>query len=370
MAKAPTRLSGLHDRYGRWLAAHPDAADDFSEAIAELLSDAGIAFDAVTARVKTWRSLRAKARLRTADGAWRYPDPWAGIHDLVGVRITTYHSHEIPDVLAVLGDSLDVLRTTDKTAETRVAGQLGYGSHHLVCRVGEGAPEGLAGYRGQHFEIQVRTVLQHAWAEFEHDIRYKSPEGPVDPRIDRAFSLAAGLIELADQQFDQIAAILDDAEDADLAEAADPGAGAAGAGGDAGDAGASGADEVRLGADTLPGLLTLLLPGTPRSKSEQYPWLEELLEANGVTTVGGLRELVDGERVAAVERALKYRFQPGHIRIVDDLLLSVHGQEHVDRTGRTGAHPKVRPDRLKGRLAQLRKAGVAPPAAEGRGPGG
>ncbi|MFD6728264.1 GTP pyrophosphokinase family protein [Corynebacterium xerosis] len=349
-SKGGARLRELHARYDDWTAAHPRAKEDFAGAIGELLSDAGLAFDNVTARVKTWRSLRIKAMRRAEGGEFAYPDPWSDVHDIVGVRVTTYHSNEIPDVLAVLGDSLEVLRTIDKTAETRISGQFGYGSHHLVCRVGEGAPPGLAPYRGQQFEVQVRTVLQHAWAEFEHDIRYKSPDGVIDPRIDRAFALAAGLIELADQQFDQVAAILD--------EERDDAAGGDGAGGDGSDDDDAAADAVELGAETLPGLLTLLLPTVPRSKSEHYAWLEELLDANGVTTVGDLRELVAPERVAAVEEALNYRFQPGHVRIIDDLLLAAFGAEHVARTGKSGAHPAQRPARLRSRLGQMRKAGV------------
>lgn len=353
-SKGNARLRELHARYDEWTAAHPRAMDDFAGAIGELLSDAGLAFDSVTARVKTWRSLRIKAMRRSAGGEFSYPDPWHDIHDIVGVRVTTYHSNEIPDVLAVLGDSLEVERTIDKTAETRISGQFGYGSHHLVCRVGENAPPGLAPYRGQQFEVQVRTVLQHAWAEFEHDIRYKSPDGVIDPRIDRAFALAAGLIELADQQFDQVAAILDE-EHGDGAGGA---AAAGGAGGDGSDDDDAAADAVELGAETLPGLLTLLLPTVPRSKSEHYAWLEELLDANGVTTVGDLRELVAPERVAAVEEALNYRFQPGHVRIIDDLLLAAFGSDHVARTGKSGAHPAQRPARLRSRLGQMRKAGV------------
>ena len=340
-AKGGSRLRELHARYDEWTARHPRAADDFASAIRELLSDAGLAFDSVTARVKTWRSLRIKAMRRGDDGEFAYPEPWTDIHDLVGVRVTAYHSNEILDVLAVLGDSLEVLRAIDKTAETRISGQFGYGSHHLVCRVGEDAPPGLAPYRGQKFEVQVRTVLQHAWAEFEHDIRYKSPDGAIDPRIDRAFALAAGLIELADQQFDQVAAILDEER-----------------GEERGEVRGDGADAVELGAETLPGLLTLLLPTVPRSKSEHYAWLEELLDANGVATVGDLRDLVAPERVAAVEEALNYRFQPGHVRIIDDLLLAAFGADHVTRTGKSGAHPAQRPARLRSRLAQMRKAGI------------
>ena len=54
-------------------------------------------------------------------------------------------------------------------------------------------------------QVQVRTVLQHAWAEFEHAIRYKGtiPEEH-GPDLDRRFTLAAGLLELADREFSMI----------------------------------------------------------------------------------------------------------------------------------------------------------------------
>ncbi|WP_448852420.1 GTP pyrophosphokinase [Corynebacterium sp. 335C] len=431
-------IKELRARYDAWVAAHPEAAREFSAAVRELLYDAGLAFDNVTARVKQWRSLRAKAVSRNPDGSFAYPDPWEDLHDLVGVRVTTYHSTEIPGILSVLGDAFEVLREIDKGLENRVAGRLGYGSHHLILRVPEDpaaeVPPGLEAYRGLMFEVQVRTVLQHAWAEFEHDVRYKSND--VDPRVNRAFALAAGLIELADQQFDQIAAILDEGESADAAQAA---AGAAGPVGAAGPAGAPGgaaaaaadpgsaaagepssrnhnaaggaadqsrddasrpgsgspgdavpargrddapgtadivqrpverADDVELTAGTLPGLLTLLLPGLPPSKSEHYPWLEELLRHNGVRTVGELKELIEPALVRRVGEALRYRFTPGHVRIVDDLLLARHGEAHAEKTGRTGAHPKIRPQRLSSRLAQLREAGIVADGAEDPGAGG
>src|SRR5680860_790048 len=49
--------------------------------------------------------------------------------------------------------------------------------------------------------VHVRTVLQHAWADFEHAIRYKGtiPEEHV-PELDRRLTLAAGLLELADRE--------------------------------------------------------------------------------------------------------------------------------------------------------------------------
>ena len=56
----------------------------------------------------------------------------------------------------------------------------------------KGYPEELTEYT---FEIQFRTVLQHAWAEIEHDLGYKTEFGiPLDVR--REFSRVAGLLEI------------------------------------------------------------------------------------------------------------------------------------------------------------------------------
>ena len=52
-------------------------------------------------------------------------------------------------------------------------------------------------------EVQVRTTLQHAWAEIEHDIQYKS-ENEIPKEIRRKFRALAGLVEIADREFQSI----------------------------------------------------------------------------------------------------------------------------------------------------------------------
>jgi ppGpp synthetase/RelA/SpoT-type nucleotidyltranferase len=52
-------------------------------------------------------------------------------------------------------------------------------------------------------EIQVRTVLQHGWAEIEHGIGYK-PEGPVGEDIRDRLLEIAGALRMADREFQRI----------------------------------------------------------------------------------------------------------------------------------------------------------------------
>lgn len=338
-----TNLQQLHQRYQEFCTRYPNAAADFLGAIEDVLSDAGLTYDHVTARVKEWRSLRSKSRKRRPDGMLMYPHPWQDIHDLIGVRVTTYHSTEIPRIIEALTEVFEVRRSVDKTAQTRVSGSFGYGSHHLILRVPPArvAPV-LQAYAGREFEVQIRTVLQHAWAEFEHDIRYKrrGNTGKLAPEVDRAFTLAAGLIELADQQFDLIAAqqsATDTTAPIDL--------------------------DVKFTAETLPGIIALLHGNTiPQSRLEHYHWLEELLHAHGLTTVAQLTELMSPANLEQVKTALHYTFQPGQVRIIDDLLLAAFGEEHIAKTGTTGNFPAQRPARLRHRLALINAA----KAGEGR----
>ena len=338
-----TNLQQLHQRYQEFCTRYPNAAADFLGAIEDVLSDAGLTYDHVTARVKEWRSLRSKSRKRRPDGMLMYPHPWQDIHDLIGVRVTTYHSTEIPRIIEALTEVFEVRRSVDKTAQTRVSGSFGYGSHHLILRVPPArvAPV-LQAYAGREFEVQIRTVLQHAWAEFEHDIRYKrrGNTGKLAPEVDRAFTLAAGLIELADQQFDLIAAqqsATDTTAPIDL--------------------------DVKFTAETLPGIIALLHGNTiPQSRLEHYHWLEELLHAHGLTTVAQLTELMSPSNLEQVKTALHYTFQPGQVRIIDDLLLAAFGEEHIAKTGTTGNFPAQRPARLRHRLALINAA----KAGEGR----
>lgn len=331
MAGSP--MAKLSNRYHEWVRAYPEAATTFGDEIEDLLNDAGVIFDRVASRVKGWPSYKAKAKKRRPNGEPVYPDPWNDINDLIGVRITVFHSTDIPQAIEVLGESFDVVRSVDKAAETRISGSFGYGSHHLVLRVTE-AIEELHDFTGMTFEVQIRTVLQHAWAEFEHDIRYKQGGNPLDPQVDRLFTLAAGLIELADQQFDEIAALKDPHTDA--------------------------GSDVTLTAETLPGVLAVSLGDRfPRSRVEHHRWLMELLDTHGITTMSQLEELLDEGAIAFVHGAMSYRFRPGQVRLIDDLLLCKFGKKHIELTGDSGDRAD-RPRRLKKRLKMMqdhRKSG-------------
>jgi hypothetical protein len=118
------------------------------------------------------------------------------VTDLVGLRVITYFEDGVDRVgkLVEARLAVDFHHSTDKRA-SRDAARFGYRSLHYVCRAGGDALPAEARY-----EIQARTLLEHAWAEIEHDLGYKSRDAvPADVR--RRLNRLAGLLELADQEF-------------------------------------------------------------------------------------------------------------------------------------------------------------------------
>jgi len=87
---------------------------------------------------------------------------------------------------------------------------VGYLSVHFVASLSKQRNK-LTEYsqiKNLKFEIQVRTLLQHAWAEIEHDKSYKF-SGELRKDLKRNFSLIAGVLELMDQEFEKLSDEID-----------------------------------------------------------------------------------------------------------------------------------------------------------------
>ena len=128
------------------------------------------------------------------------------VTDLAGVRIITFFADDGPKVAELIHANFDVDAAESVNKGDELAtDQFGYVSDHFVVTFPEERwklPDFKA-YKGLFCEIQVRSILQHAWAEIEHDLGYKA-EGDIPRKIRRQFSRLAGMIELADDEFMRI----------------------------------------------------------------------------------------------------------------------------------------------------------------------
>lgn len=287
--------------------------------VTALLDDAGINYLSVTARTKSVASFAAKAD-RSVDGRRLYTDPLIEITDLVGLRVITYLREDVSAVANLLADELRLLDDRDMGQETAREGRWGYASRHLLV--------GVEGER-QPASVQVRTVLQHAWAEFEHDIRYKGsiPEEHA-PDLDRRFTLAAGLLELADREFTAIRERLRvSMTDEESEPSADP----------------------RIGTPVLATYLGGRYPDAGWSRTDHYGWISGLLLELGITSLGEMSALLDSVDSDAVNEAMGYRYPAGAVRRLDDALLAVFEERYIGLPGNADRVPL-----LSSRLAKLR----------------
>lgn len=172
-------------KYERIRGLYEDFARSIASVIERCLAEQNLSVHSITSRAKDPDSFERKAALPAASEPLKakYKDPIEEITDKAGIRITTYFLKSVEQVSRIIEEQFHV---TEKVAKINSEpDRLGYQSVHYL--VGFSAartafPE-YKRFAGLIAEIQVRTVLQHAWPEIEHDIQYKASSAlptPVD----------------------------------------------------------------------------------------------------------------------------------------------------------------------------------------------
>ncbi len=187
----------LHEYESR-KSLYRDFAERLAELLRNILAEHKITFQSVTHREKDNASLAAK--LRRPDRSYTH---LSDVTDLSGVRVITYFYDDVDRIATLMeGEfSIDRANSIDKR-ELMDPDRFGYVSLHYVLEL---SPERsrMSEYRrfaGLKAELQIRSLLQHVWAETEHDLGYKSAAG-VPKLIRRRFARLAGMLEIADAEF-------------------------------------------------------------------------------------------------------------------------------------------------------------------------
>jgi putative GTP pyrophosphokinase len=158
--------------------------------------------DRLSFRVKSVGSFLRKVRDHGADAP--YAAPLIEVEDQVAGRVIVFF---LSDIRAVL-DRLEGTFTSVEEQHRRPApdAEFGYESEHLVCVIPPHVKP--VGWDDRDdlpttFELQVRTIFMHAWAEPQHDISYKSASDlPHDVRRELAWIAASAWG--ADQAYERV----------------------------------------------------------------------------------------------------------------------------------------------------------------------
>lgn len=123
------------------------------------------------------------------------------ITDLIGLRVICLYEDEITTAVLALQNYFEKIEVTDKMSAVKsVPDMLGYQAYHMDLRLNP-LRRGLAEYEQYapyQFEIQIRTLIQDAWSQIDHKIKYKKE---LPPELQRRINLLSGLFEIADREF-------------------------------------------------------------------------------------------------------------------------------------------------------------------------
>ena len=160
------------------------------DSLKRTFADAGLLVAAIESRIKAYDSLAGKLELK----GQKYSS-LADITDILGLRVITFYIDDVDKVASAVERLFDI--DWDNSVDKRKihdTDSFGYLSLHYICSVPDFP------YR---FEIQMRTLLQHAWANMDHDTGYKSGV-EIPKRYMRNMSRLAGMLELVDDEFSKI----------------------------------------------------------------------------------------------------------------------------------------------------------------------
>jgi ppGpp synthetase/RelA/SpoT-type nucleotidyltranferase len=161
------------------------AAAQLSDLLVGYLADIP-RIDRITVRAKDVKSFLTKAA-RLADGSPKYPDPLHHIQDQIGARVVVRYTSDVPVVDAAVHKYLRPIEEREIVPES--PSEFSYtGKHYILLLPTEICREGMT---PPLFELQIKTLFQHAWAEANHDLGYKTTTDLTrDQRRQLAFTAA------------------------------------------------------------------------------------------------------------------------------------------------------------------------------------
>lgn len=191
----------LHNTYVEYLPSLKEALDRFVALLNECVNIPSV--PSYKARVKDFNSLYRKLLRVCSSSDFNKDFEFSKITDFLGVRIICPFLQDIAAVEKCLSSTFSIVEVERKGSD-RTFREFGYESTHVLIDIPLSISKDLSLPEGLLCEIQIRTILQDAWAEVEHELVYKSEFSPFDLPLKRKLASINASLSLADIIFQEI----------------------------------------------------------------------------------------------------------------------------------------------------------------------
>jgi len=192
---SPPKRAKLKQEYDILKPLYSNLVAEVRHHLEKCLKREHVEIHSVNQRVKTFDSFYEKIKRNEIEK--RFFDR---IEDLAAVRVICLYLTDLERIRAIIFDEFRVLEAD--TLRTQSPEHFGYMSdHYLVALPKEYSGPRYDKVKKLKCEIQVRTILMHAWATVSHHLDYKmKTDIPFDFRKD--FNAISGVLYLADTHFE------------------------------------------------------------------------------------------------------------------------------------------------------------------------
>ena len=178
-------------------------ANKLEEFLKDILSDQP-RIDRISTRPKSIARFMGKAKTLTSVGTPKYEDPLHQIQDQIGARIITFYKDDVERISDEVQRYFHAIESKNMLPENDW--EFGYfGNHHVlllpVDLIDPGFDQGLVPFC---FELQIKTLFQHAWSEANHDLGYKPGQQPLESDELRQLAFTSAQAWGADRVFNEL----------------------------------------------------------------------------------------------------------------------------------------------------------------------
>lgn len=192
----------LKDRYSiRYEQALNEVAKRLEEQLKSDLNNVP-RIDRISARAKSVDRFLKKAAIEE-NSQPKYIDPIKEIQDQIGARVVVFYSDDVEQASREVESYYRGIE--NQTVVPDSESKFGYFGKHYIFFLPEDLLEDdvSSSQVPKFFELQIKTLFQHAWSEANHDLGYK-PESKLAPGDERLIAFSAAQAWGADRVFSEL----------------------------------------------------------------------------------------------------------------------------------------------------------------------